>query len=292
MDLPFSQKRPTRCLTQAELFAVTVRMAFVKLDRGILTSTIWCLRPDLEIFVTALLMGEPREYPEPVPTIKIDSLEDGGWTAPPGWYGFVPAAGPGIVRAAHVDDATGIEALKRLASPEPSSRSQEFEGRRMVRINGGFLVLNYMKYRDYDHSAADRMRRLRERRKQGVTPNAVTVQPNVTHSRGQRTEADNESEGPTGQTETKPKAPPRIPTMAEWCERAKKEHPDWPTADAESAWRHYESQGWKRGNTLIVKWSACVATCYANWKKRGVFHETQTSLPRIPENLQPGYSRD
>lgn len=281
-------------MTEPKTFAVTVRMAFVKLDRGILTSTIWCLRPDLEVFVTALLMGEPREYTEPIPTLKIDSLEDGGWTAPPGWYGFVPAAGPGIVRAAHVDDAVGIEALKRLASPEPSSRSQEFEGRRMVRINGGYLVLNFMKYRDYDHSAADRMRRLRERRKQGVTPNAVTVHPNVTYSRGQRTEdrgREIQSEQPAAAAATGEKGKSsRNPTIEEWCEKAATEHPDWPRMDVESSWRHYESQGWKRGRTAIVKWGACVATCYANWKKKEVFHEAQTPK-RLPENLQPGYSR-
>ncbi len=164
-------------------------MPFVKLDKGIFTSTIWGLRPDLEIFVTALLLAEPAEYPEPTPTIAIGSLEDGGYVVPAGWYGFVAGSAPGIVAMAHVDGATGIEALKRLASPEPDSRSQEFEGRRMVRVNGGFIVLNYMKYRDFDHSAAERMRRLRERRKTNVTRNGVTVRPNVTHSREQKAES-------------------------------------------------------------------------------------------------------
>ncbi len=171
-------------------------MPFVKLDKGILTSTIWCLRPELEVFVTALLMAEPREFTEPIPTLKITSLEDGEWTVPAGWYGFVHAAGPGIVRASHVDQSLGMEALKRLAAPEPESRSQEFDGRRMVRVNGGFTVLNFMKYRDFDHSAADRMRRLRERRKRNVTANVTDVRANVTHSRekiadSRKVEADN-----------------------------------------------------------------------------------------------------
>ncbi len=164
-------------------------MPFVKLDKGMLTSTIWCLRPDMEVFVAALLMAEPRELAEPVPTIEIGSLDDGGWVVPPGWYGFVPAAGPGIVRTAMVSQKEGMEALRRLASPEAESRSQDFDGRRMVRIDGGFIVLNFMKYRDFDHSAADRMRKLRERRKMAVTANATAVRPNVTYSREQRAES-------------------------------------------------------------------------------------------------------
>jgi hypothetical protein len=35
----------------------------------------------------------------------------------------------------------------------------------LVRVDGGFLVLNFMKYRDKDHTAAERQARLRARRK-------------------------------------------------------------------------------------------------------------------------------
>ncbi len=63
--------------------------------------------------------------------------------------------------------------------------------------------------------------------------------------------------------------PSRTPTLEDWLAHCKDAYPTWPRADAESAWNHYESQGWKRGKTPIVKWSACVATCYGNWKARG-----------------------
>ena len=49
----------------------------------------------------------------------------------------------------------------------------------MVRVNGGFVVLNFMKYRDFDHSAADRMRKLRERKKGIVTANGCNVTANI-----------------------------------------------------------------------------------------------------------------
>jgi len=166
-------------------------MAFVKLDAAILRSTIWYKRPDLELFLAALLMAEPREYLAPVNTLEVDSLKDAGFVVPPGWYGFVPASGPGLIAQAVVEEATGINALKSLGSPEKESRSQAFEGRRMVRIDGGYLVLNYMKFRDMDHTAAERQRRLRARKASlAVTRDTVTVTRDVTHSREQMQRAD------------------------------------------------------------------------------------------------------
>lgn len=140
-------------------------MAFVKLDTGILDSTLWIERDCREIFITALLMAEPREFTFPLPQIAIGSLDYTGFQAPAGWYGFVPAASFGIINRAGVEREAGLEALRKLGEPENESRSKEFEGRRMIRVNGGFLILNFMKYRDKDHTAAERQRRLRERKK-------------------------------------------------------------------------------------------------------------------------------
>lgn len=139
-------------------------MAFVKLDTGILDSTLWIEREQREVFITALLMAEPREFNHPLQQIAISSLDHTGFEAPPGWYGFVPAASFGIINRAGVDREAGLEALKRLGEPEFESRSKDFDGRRMIRIDGGFLILNYMKYRDKDHTSAERQQRLRDRR--------------------------------------------------------------------------------------------------------------------------------
>jgi hypothetical protein len=148
-------------------------MAYVKLDTGILDSTLWINRDIREIFITALLMAEPKEFHEPVGQLRVNSIESTGWAAPPGWYGYVPAAGAGIVRRAGIEQDEGLAALDVLCSPDPESRSPEFEGRRMIRIENGYLILNYMKYRDKDHSAAERQRRLRYRRK--LQANSATV---------------------------------------------------------------------------------------------------------------------
>lgn len=149
-------------------------MPFIKLDAQILTSTLW-MHPDARnVFLTALLMAEPHELTEPTPQLEVSQLRETGWLVPPGWYGFVPASGPGIVRQAIVEHEIGIRALERLAAPEPESRSQEHEGRRMVRVNGGYVVLNYFKFRDKDHTTKFRSKRYRDRLKETASRRDVT----------------------------------------------------------------------------------------------------------------------
>lgn len=176
-------------------------MAFVKLDCGILDSTLWPDREAREMFITALLMAEPIELKKEVSTIEIRSSENNPFNVPAGWYGFVPAAGSGIARRAGLETETGIKALERLSSPEPESRSTEFEGRRLVRVNGGFIALNFDKYRTKDHTAAERSKRYRERNKnlqQELLPSRVTNDPSRVASRSvTEAEAEAEAEGKT-----------------------------------------------------------------------------------------------
>jgi hypothetical protein len=139
-------------------------MSFVKLDCGILDSTLWIDREARELFITALLMAVPVEFKDVRRQLEVRTLEETGFEVPPGEYGFVAAAGQGIVRRAGMDLEIGLSALERLGAPEPDSRTPDFEGRRLVRVAGGYVVLNFRLYRDKDHTAAERMRRYREKR--------------------------------------------------------------------------------------------------------------------------------
>ncbi len=171
-------------------------MPFIKLDCALLDSTLWVDRPARELFLTALLMGEPYELQEEVMEIETRTLENTDFVVPPGKYGFVRAAGIGIGRRAMLDDKDEVlSALERLASPEADSRSSEFDGRRMVRINGGFIILNWEKYRRKDHTAAERQRRFREknpkpRKKSNALSRDVTALRN-----GEVTEGEGEGRG-------------------------------------------------------------------------------------------------
>ncbi len=139
-------------------------MAFVKLDCGILDSTLW---PDIEarnLFITALLMAVPHELQEPVEALEVKTMAGTGFLVPCGWYGFVRAAGQGIVRRSGMELEAGMAALERLAAPEPDSRTPDHEGRRMVRVAGGYIILNFDLYRTKDHTAKERSKRYREKK--------------------------------------------------------------------------------------------------------------------------------
>lgn len=141
-------------------------MPFVKIDCGILDSSLWVDQEARTVFLTALLMAVPFEVIDPEPQLATSSLNETGFIVPPGWYGFVGASGPGIVRRAGLELEPGMDALHRLGSPDKYSRSEKFEGRRLARVSHGYIALNYDEYRMRDYTAAERMRRYRARKAQ------------------------------------------------------------------------------------------------------------------------------
>lgn len=169
-------------------------MAFVKLDCGILNSTLWVEREPRDVFITALLMAVPFELTEPMPQLKVNAIEETGFVVPPGWYGFIEAAGPGIVRRAIADPVLGMEALAKLGEPDLESRSSDFEGRRLVRVDGGYIVLNFMKYREKDNTSAIRQKRYRDRKKEANLADPTSRASRVTKEQSQRDASYNEDE--------------------------------------------------------------------------------------------------
>lgn len=165
-------------------------MPYVKLDTGILDSTIWMDPDACKLFITALCLARLHELREPTPTYETFTNDLAAFVIPPGWYGFVGAAGPGLVRRSMLEPEAGMQALNRLSLPDHGSRSPGYDGRRLLRIERGFIVLNYVSYRDIDYSAAERQARFREREKErrtarnateGNASNGVTITP-VTHA--------------------------------------------------------------------------------------------------------------
>ena len=194
-------------------------MAFVKLDCGILNSTLWVERVPREIFITALLMAVPHEVTEPMPQISVRSLGHEGFIVPPGFYGFVAAAGLGIIRMAMVDAEAGMSALERLGQPDVESRTPDFDGRRLVRVDGGYIVLNFFKYREKDNTGAERAKRYRMRKALSgdtVTRDSHTVtrdsSPSVT-----KADADADAESKTTSQPSSKTARQRAPAAALVC---------------------------------------------------------------------------
>ena len=114
-------------------------MGFTKLDEGILKSSI---------------MGESAEV------FKV-------------WIAFLASCGPdGIARVTaiflsgvcHFSLPIVRAAIERLEAPDLDSRTEKEEGRRIIKVEGGWFVVNYKKYREFTYSDSPEAIRKREYR--------------------------------------------------------------------------------------------------------------------------------
>ena len=113
---------------------------FTKLFSSILTSTIW--REDDKtriVWITMLALSD--------------------------WHGIVNASVPGLAAVANVSLEECQHALKNLSSPDEFSRTKEHDGRRIEAIDGGWHILNYVKYRELG-KAVDRAEYLKMKQRE------------------------------------------------------------------------------------------------------------------------------
>lgn len=61
--------------------------------------------------------------------------------------GFVEASTLGLARVANLSQQEIEDALVVLQAPDPHSKNPDLEGRRIARVPGGWMVLNYEEYR-------------------------------------------------------------------------------------------------------------------------------------------------
>jgi len=95
---------------------------FTKLFGSILDSSIWQESKETRLVWITMLAMSNRE-------------------------GIVEAAIPGLADRAKVTVGECEAALNRFMQPDKWSRSQEFEGRRVEAVDGGWKLLNHQKYR-------------------------------------------------------------------------------------------------------------------------------------------------
>lgn len=120
--------------------------------------------------------------------------------------GVVTATVPDMAARCRVTPEQVEEFLDLLQQPDRWSRTPDNEGRRIAvtrEPEWAVILLNHGKYRERDHTAAERQRRHRLSRRdtRDVTPEPVT-------SRKQKTEAEAEAEAENGRTEVPAPPPP------------------------------------------------------------------------------------
>ena len=127
--------------------------AYTPVFKSILTSTIWLEKSHVKVvWITMLLLCDKN--------------------------GIVEGAVPGIANSAVVSVDECREAIRVLLSPDPDSRTKEFEGRRVEEIDGGWRILNHRKHREKLglSSVGNATRVARHRaKKRGVTLQALAV---------------------------------------------------------------------------------------------------------------------
>lgn len=97
-------------------------MAFAKLDSAITESSLWS--EDLHVRIVFLSFLARKDE-----------------------TGFVSGARSGLIRVCNVTAEQFDDAVLKLSSPDPESKTPDFEGRRISKIDGGYVVLNSDKYR-------------------------------------------------------------------------------------------------------------------------------------------------
>lgn len=109
---------------------------FTKLDSSIIESSIW-VEDDATLRVWIALLA----------SCNAD--------------GFVAGSVPGFASKARVTVEQMIAAIDKFSSPDPHSRTPDNDGRRIEALEGGWVVLNYAKYRE-KHDPEERRRQVRE----------------------------------------------------------------------------------------------------------------------------------
>lgn len=118
---------------------------YVKVYESILQSTIWLEAPETKIVWITMLTLKDKE-------------------------GVVHASIPGLANTAGVTLEACEVAINRFLSPDPYSRTKEFDGRRIREVDGGWLLINHAKYRDLrTEKNINDAKRQREYRQKHVT---------------------------------------------------------------------------------------------------------------------------
>ena len=117
---------------------------YSKLDCGIVDSSLWEMPHEyLRVWIAMLA--------------KTDAT------------GYVRVAATAMARLCHLTREEFDRVIDTFTSPDPESRTPDHEGCRLEKVDGGWLILNYLKYREGlkqpDHSTS-RVKKYREKQKQ------------------------------------------------------------------------------------------------------------------------------
>jgi hypothetical protein len=213
-------------------------MSFAKLFSSITESSLW---------------SEPKE----VRLLFVSMLARADAT------GFVDASIPGLERLANLIPEEVRNALSALEGPDPHSKNPANEGRRILKVPGGWMILNYEEYRNRrgDQERRDYMRDYMREYRRKLNVNAVN------RSKPPLAQAEAEAEADKERVRASRFIPPTLDQMK--LHGTKIGLPDDETVKCHA---YYESNGWRVGRNPMKSWPAAMIhwrSNYQNWKSNG-----------------------
>ncbi len=163
----------------------------------------------------------------------------------------VEASVPGLADCARVSIKACRVALKVLSEPDPDSRSQELEGRRIQAVDGGWFIINGEKYR--------RKMSVDERREK----NAIYQKNHRERKKSVSTQADISAKSAQTEEETDTEKRKRKPlSLADCVAFARTKGIS--SEDAEAFWDSMEAGGWTRNGKALKDWQAHLRSYKSN----------------------------
>ncbi len=175
------------------------------------------------------------------------------------------------------------KSVKILESPDKNSSDPEHEGRRIERRCGGWMVLNFIKYREIaskeDLKAKNRRGQKAWRERQNSNPTVIDSNPTVIapSSASKQIVILSEAKEEAKEKESKPKkkvvhfVPPTSDEVATYKNEINS------IVDPEIFIDAYTSKGWRVGKSPMKDWKAC----FRNWSRR----EKNESKPKSTINI-------
>lgn len=197
--------------------------------------------------------------------------------------GFVEASIPGLARVANLSVEETELSLDCLQSPDKYSKNPDNEGRRVLAVPGGFVLLNYEDYRAR-RSTEERREYMREYMQAYRGKGKQCKQP-VNHSKPPLAQAEAEAEAEEKTHKHNVAVAPvsrfKKPTIQEVIDYVLEIQA---TVDAKDFVDFYESNGWKVGRNAMKDWKATVRQWNSRNKKAT---EPPPKKPRLPDYNTP-----
>lgn len=217
---------------------LSMHRGFTKLFNTIVTSTIWQEDDTTRIvWITMLAIADAD--------------------------GKVSAAIPGLASVANVTVEDCEKAVNKLKSPDSYSRTKDFDGRRIEETDGGWTILNYLKYRrmmsEEERREYKRIKQ-QEYRKRGQSVDKCSTSVDSGGSKWTKlTQAEAEGDKEAEKKEKKHKPASREEVL-NFCKSI-----GLPESDGHYCWDKWEGNGFKNDGRAMNNWESTIRS----WKRAG-----------------------